>query len=146
MARERDDRGGFGLGLERTHEVPADEELDEQTARGLDHLDALVRASTELPLSPEICDYCGASIEWEGERGWPVRGRKVACRQTRSADHVAAGDAHDGTHGQRLEERARLAGTVTTACPECEMVSVLHIPGLYPVCQCCAWTGWERDG
>lgn len=89
------------------------------------------------------CSYCGAAIDWDDWSGWLVHGAPSVCRQTPTGRHRIGGEA-DG-YGPSLKERAELMGTAITVCPECTMTSVLHVPGLYPACQCCEWTGWERD-
>lgn len=136
------------------HEQLAARELAAQVTAEQRHLDALVRAdaivrvSTEIVGSPATCDSCGAAVEWVDGKGWLVHSGTSPCRQTPTGDHYAddhcAGD-HGHAYGPSLAERARAIGTEITECPECGTASVLHVPGHYPVCQCCAWTGWERD-
>jgi len=130
-----------------THEELAARELAAQTTAEQRHLDSLVeadataRSPTESGRSPAVCAYCGAAIEWDDEQGWLVHGGKSSCRQTPTGGHCAddhcAGD-HGHAYGPSLAELARAIGTEITECPECGMASVLHVPGLYPVCQCCA--------
>ena len=72
------------------------------------------------------------------------RGVSRPCQESLSGDHHV-GDGEEQRSGPHVAERTESVGTDVTECPECGMVSVFHVPGLYPVCKCCEWTGWERD-
>ncbi|MHB1784086.1 MAG: hypothetical protein ACYCTE_15625 [Acidimicrobiales bacterium] len=122
--------------------LAARERAEYEAAESL-YLDELAR-DDPAEVRRRSCAYCGAAIEWGGEKGWQIRGTSQPCRQTPAGRHHVGGD-EEHPYGLSLAERAELVGTEITECPGCGMASVLHVPGLYPVCQCCDWTGWERD-
>ena len=128
--------------LERFELLAARERAEYETAERL-YLDSLVRADATAR-SPAVCADCGAGIEWVGEQGWQVRGVSQPCSESPSGDHHV-GDDEEHLSGPHLAERVESMGADVTECPECGMASVLHVPDLYPVCQRCEWTGWERD-